>query len=339
MPAARGGRGAASGTSRSGRGAATTGAPESAPRLGSGSPSCELLRRPPADFDALIVGYPGHFDLPAARARRAWTSGDLQPARLARGHLRRRPRALPTRLGRRTCACGASTGMRSEAADLVVADTRANADHLAELGGPAARAGRGCLRRRRGADLRPRLVAGGAVHRPVRRQADPAARPRDGARGRARGCPSCVSARRQRPARVARPRAAGERRVGPVGRVRAPPGRAPPRRLRARDLRHLDEGAARDPEQGVPGARVRDAARHRRHARRARAARRRRERAARSARRRGGARGRPAQARGETESWRSGSRPAAAPPTRHTRAKRCSAAAGASWSSRRSRAR
>ena len=46
------------------------------------------------------------------------------------------------------------------------------------------------------------------------------------------------------------------------------------------------EGGARDPEQGVPGARVRDAARHRRHAGGAGAARRRRERAARPARRR-----------------------------------------------------
>ncbi|HEV8099033.1 MAG TPA: hypothetical protein VGP56_07785, partial [Gaiellaceae bacterium] len=27
----------------------------------------ELLRRPPGDFDALTVGYPGHFDLPAAK--------------------------------------------------------------------------------------------------------------------------------------------------------------------------------------------------------------------------------------------------------------------------------
>ena len=27
----------------------------------------ELLRRAPGDFDALLVGYPGHFDLPAAR--------------------------------------------------------------------------------------------------------------------------------------------------------------------------------------------------------------------------------------------------------------------------------
>ena len=34
-------------------------------------------------------------------------------------------------------------------------------------------------------------------------------------------------------------------------------------RLRARRVRHLREGRPRDPEQGLPGARVRDAARHR----------------------------------------------------------------------------
>ena len=69
-----------------------------------------------------------------------------------------------------------------------------------------------------------------------------------------------------------------------------------------------------------------------------RAARRRRERPARPARRPGGAGRRPAQARGRPRRWRSASRPEAAPPTRRTRARRCSAAAGASWSSRRSHA-
>ena len=58
-----------------------------------------------------------------------------------------------------------------------------------------------------------------------------------------------------------------------LGRVRAPPCRAARRRLRTRDLRHLGEGRARDPEQGLPGARLRNAAGHGGHARRARAAR------------------------------------------------------------------
>ena len=43
--------------------------------------------------------------------------------------------------------------------------------------------------------------------------------------------------------------------------------------VRARDLRHLGEGGAGDPEQGLPGARLRHAGRHRRHAGRTRAAR------------------------------------------------------------------
>ena len=58
-----------------------------------------------------------------------------------------------------------------------------------------------------------------------------------------------------------------------VGRVRAAARRAARVRLRARHLRHVAEGAARHPEQGVPGAGVRRAGRHRRHACRARAAR------------------------------------------------------------------
>ena len=70
-------------------------------------------------------------------------------------------------------------------------------------------------------------------------------------------------------------RAPAERRVGRVGRVRAPAGGAPARRVRARGLRHLGEDGPRDPEQGVPGARLRDAARDRGHPGRTRAARRR----------------------------------------------------------------
>ena len=49
------------------------------------------------------------------------------------------------------------------------------------------------------------------------------------------------------------------------------PERDPARGLRARHLRHLREGGAGDPEQGLPGARLRHAARDRRHAGGARA--------------------------------------------------------------------
>ena len=76
------------------------------------------------------------------------------------------------------------------------------------------------------------------------------------------------------------------------------PGEIQPRGLRARHLRHRRQGAAGHPEQGVPGPRMRDAARHRRHACRARAARRRAERAPRPGRRRKGPRRRGAPARG-----------------------------------------
>ena len=93
-----------------------------------------------------------------------------------------------------------------------------------------------------------------------------------------------VPHRRQRPARRPAARPAGERRVGRLDRVRAPAGGAPRGRLRARHLRHVRQGEPRDPEQGVPGARVRDTARHRRHACGPRAPARRRERAARPAR-------------------------------------------------------
>ena len=93
-----------------------------------------LLRRPRGDFDVVIVGYPGHFDLPAARRaargrpvvfnplvslsdtlvadRGRFTAGSL-PARALRGIDRHALRG----------------------ADLVVADTRANADRLAEIAG------------------------------------------------------------------------------------------------------------------------------------------------------------------------------------------------------------
>ena len=47
------------------------------------------------------------------------------------------------------------------------------------------------------------------------------------------------------------------------------PDRLPARGVRARDLRHGPEGGARDPEQGLPGARVRLPGDHRRHAGRA----------------------------------------------------------------------
>ena len=115
-----------------------------------------------------------------------------------------------------------------------------------------------------------------------------------------------------------------------LGRLRAPAGRAAPRIVRARHLRDVGQGGPGDPEQGVPGTRLRHAADHRRHAGRARAPPRRRERAARSARaiprrwRRRCAGSQPTRAR------RRPSRPAGSPPTASTRARTFSAHAGAS---------
>jgi hypothetical protein len=50
----------------------------------------------PGDFDAVLVGYPGHFD-PACRQARRAAAGGLQPARPL-ADVRLRPRPLPRRL-------------------------------------------------------------------------------------------------------------------------------------------------------------------------------------------------------------------------------------------------
>jgi glycosyltransferase involved in cell wall biosynthesis len=92
-----------------------------------------LFRHPPGVFDAVIVGYPGHLDLPAARraARGApvvfnplvslWDTFVSDRRRFREGSLAARVLRAVDRWALRT-------------ADLVVADTRANADFLARLG-------------------------------------------------------------------------------------------------------------------------------------------------------------------------------------------------------------
>jgi glycosyltransferase involved in cell wall biosynthesis len=91
-----------------------------------------LLRRPRGSFDAVVVGYPGHFDLPAARRAARGRPVVFNPLvslsdTLVADRGRFRPGSLPalalTRIDRRAL----------RAADLVVADTRANADRLAAL--------------------------------------------------------------------------------------------------------------------------------------------------------------------------------------------------------------
>jgi glycosyltransferase involved in cell wall biosynthesis len=92
-----------------------------------------LLRRPRDEFDAVIVGYPGHLDLPAARRAARGKPVVFNPllsledtlvddrARFRRGSLAARVLAA---IDRRAL----------QAADLVVADTEASADDLARRG-------------------------------------------------------------------------------------------------------------------------------------------------------------------------------------------------------------
>src|SRR3954470_2462223 len=94
----------------------------------------ELLRRPQADFGAPVVGYPGHFDLPAAKWAARGRPVIFNPLlSLAdtfvsdRGRFRAgspAARALTT-VDRRAFAT----------ADVVVADTEAHAEFLAGLAG------------------------------------------------------------------------------------------------------------------------------------------------------------------------------------------------------------
>ena len=119
--------GAASGTSGRSGSARPRGSPLAEARL--------LLGSRRERFDALIVGYPGHFDLPAAR-------------RIARGRpvifnpLVSLHETLVEDRGRFGARLAAGAGVPARVdrialrrADLVVADTEQNARHLAELGG------------------------------------------------------------------------------------------------------------------------------------------------------------------------------------------------------------
>jgi glycosyltransferase involved in cell wall biosynthesis len=89
-----------------------------------------LLRRPEDDFDAVIVGYPGHLDLPAARRAARGKPVVFNPLlsledTLVDDRRRFRRASLPAR------ALAAIDRRALRAADLVVADTEANADDLA----------------------------------------------------------------------------------------------------------------------------------------------------------------------------------------------------------------
>jgi len=93
-----------------------------------------LLQRPRAEFDAVIVGYPGHFDLTAARRAARGRPVVFNPlVSLSDTFVDDRGRFRAGSPAARALAAVDRRALR--AADLVVADTRANADHLAELAG------------------------------------------------------------------------------------------------------------------------------------------------------------------------------------------------------------
>ena len=98
-----------------------------------------LLRRVHGRFDALIVGYPGHADLPAARFAARGAPVVFNPlVSLFDTLVADRRRFGPESLVARTLRAADRRALRS--ADLVVADTSAHAAYLAELGGiPRAR--------------------------------------------------------------------------------------------------------------------------------------------------------------------------------------------------------
>ena len=91
-----------------------------------------LLRRPDDEFDALLVGYPGHLDLTAARRVAAGRPVVFNPlVSLYDTLVADRGRFTPSSAMARVLRSIDRQALR--AADVVVADTEANADFLASL--------------------------------------------------------------------------------------------------------------------------------------------------------------------------------------------------------------
>jgi len=91
-----------------------------------------LLRRTDDEFDCVVVGYPGHFDLPAARRAARGKPVVFNPlVSLFDTFVADRGRFRPGSAAARALAEVDRRALR--AAGLVVADTRAHADHLAEI--------------------------------------------------------------------------------------------------------------------------------------------------------------------------------------------------------------
>jgi glycosyltransferase involved in cell wall biosynthesis len=92
-----------------------------------------LLKRPHVEFDVLVVGYPGHFDLRAARRTAGRRPVIFNPlVSLSDTFVGDRGRFKVGSASARALAALDRHALR--AADLVIADTRANADHLATIG-------------------------------------------------------------------------------------------------------------------------------------------------------------------------------------------------------------
>jgi glycosyltransferase involved in cell wall biosynthesis len=92
-----------------------------------------LLQKPPAGFDVLVAGYPGHFDLRAARRAAGGRPVVFNPlVSLSDTFVGDRGRFRAGSPAARALAAVDRYALRT--ADLVVADTRANADHLATIG-------------------------------------------------------------------------------------------------------------------------------------------------------------------------------------------------------------
>jgi glycosyltransferase involved in cell wall biosynthesis len=104
----------------------------------------KLLKRPAQDFDLVLVGYPGHFDLPAARRAAGDRPVVFNPlVSLADTFVSDRRRFRPGTAPARFLAAIDRRALR--AADLVVADTRANADYLADVAGLSSERVRVCF--------------------------------------------------------------------------------------------------------------------------------------------------------------------------------------------------
>ena len=93
-----------------------------------------LLRRAPDRFDAVLVGYPGHLDLPAARRSARGAPVVFSPlVSLSDTLVQDRGRFPEGSLAARALRGVDRAALR--AADLVVADTEVHADFLADLAG------------------------------------------------------------------------------------------------------------------------------------------------------------------------------------------------------------